>query len=270
MRQWWRRMPIRVLFLIVVEFAAAFLGVMDHFAFHTAPYEPPAIVNAQISLGLLTSVYCLNTFSEDPPIFWREASHGLNRWSFFWGRHMVDLIDVLLMCLGFTTMYMCIVNPLLSYPLYVWPYFLVVWVAAGWGYLISAVLPFEYLALGPFISALTSFVTGGILGLPQHMSVYLDGGFYETVVSVLSFTRWSTPMIFFKYTELFPVNLEDMSLRAKFEYQLYDDSYRQSTWHFHGDDTLWWTGTLVLLAQGLVLRMGACLGLQFVNRGKQV
>merc|ERR1712190_331738 len=100
--QWYRIQLVRMLFFSIIVFAAIFLGVMDACIFETPPWMPTSFLNAHISIALLSSVYCLNTFMNDQPVYWREASHGLNRLSFFTARTTVDAIDWLVMNFLFT------------------------------------------------------------------------------------------------------------------------------------------------------------------------
>merc|ERR1740121_305497 len=106
---------VRMLFFGIIIFAAIFLGVFDAVIFHTPPWQPTAFLNAHISIALLTSVYCLNTFMMDQPIYWREASHGLNRLAFFVARTTVDLVDWVMMNFLFTATYYLICRPKLGF-----------------------------------------------------------------------------------------------------------------------------------------------------------
>ncbi|CAK0841279.1 unnamed protein product [Prorocentrum cordatum] len=132
-------MTLLILFLGVVFIAGVVLGTFDRYVFKTPKWFPPSFLNAHISLGLLTAVYTLRTFSEDQPIFWRESSHGLNRLSFMLGRIIVNTVDWFMMCYMFTGIYFLISEPEINYFAWVIPDLLVAWVASGWGYLIAGV-----------------------------------------------------------------------------------------------------------------------------------
>eukprot|EP00439_Symbiodinium_sp_Y106_P030114 s3370_g3.t1 len=54
---------IKMLFLVVMIFAAGFLGVMDVLVFKTPGWSPTGFLNVQIALALLVSVYSLQLFS---------------------------------------------------------------------------------------------------------------------------------------------------------------------------------------------------------------
>jgi ABC-type multidrug transport system ATPase subunit len=267
---WWRNQALLALFLGVVLVAALVLGLFDAFVFKSPKWFPTGFLNAHISLALLISVYSLGTFSEDQPVFWRESSHGLNRLSFLIGRTVINTIDWFMMAFLFTSVYFLITAPRINYFAWSLPDFLVAWVASGWGYCIAAFLPRE---LGPFVAAVLMFSLGGILGLPDKMGIFLDGGALEASVSVLSFTRWSVPMSFLSYTNLFPPNVTELDQLESSQLQLSREFYSQSDWLLPGgerDIGYWYTGTFALFLMGFALRCGAYLGLVLINRGKQV
>jgi energy-coupling factor transporter ATP-binding protein EcfA2 len=273
--QWWRFQDIRMLFFSIIAFAAAFLGTMDLFIFDTPPWMPTGFLQAHISIGLLTCVYSLNCFSRDQPVFWRESSHGLNRFAFLNGRIIVDAFDWVLMCFIFTAIYYNFVGPRMEFIEYFLPFLLVAYVASGWGYVISTTLP---PVLGPFAGAVLSFSVAGIFGLPEKMGIFLDGGWLEALVSIICFTRWSVPMDFLTYIDKFPQNKSDMDIIISAQYDMYTAYYAQSHWKIpdflvgSDDDAVvqWWSGLVALLIMGTVLRGAAYLGLVFVNRSKQV
>jgi len=268
---WWRKQNTRLMFLVVVEFAAFFLGVMDSFIFKNPPWIPTNFMNAQIAIALLTSVYSLFTFGavEELPVFWRESSHGLNKLAFFIGSNILDSLDMFLMCFGFAAMYYVMTKPALTFWEFVVPFIFVCWVASGWGYFISCWLPYELNSLGPFVSALLSFVFGGILGLPNEMDIYLASPLTEIFVGVLAFTRWGVPMEFFSYVRRSPPDTEQMPIDQKFNY-IYTQQYYREGWHLPGDEDYWYTGILALSLIGFVLRGLALAGLHYTNKAKQV
>jgi len=264
----WRTMGIKVLFFTVMVIAAAFLAVMDYVIFQSPRWMPTSFLNAQIALALLISVYSLQLFSFDQAMYWREASHGLNRFAFFAGRTLVNTLDWSLMTLVYLLTYYCIARPDLAFQVYIWPFILVSYVASGWGYAISCCIPVE---LGAFVSAILAFMMGGILGLPSQMAVFLDGHFWESLVDTISFTRWSAAMSFLEYIKLFPPTESEMQSEInKKLLHIYQDAYTQARFIIPMTNGQWWTGIIALLAQGTVLRIVAYLGLRFTNRARQI
>mmetsp|Transcript_52174 Transcript_52174/g.93571 ORF Transcript_52174/g.93571 Transcript_52174/m.93571 type:complete len:895 (+) Transcript_52174:75-2759(+) len=263
----WRKLAKKMAFLGVVCFAAAFLAFFDNFIFKSPPWLATTFINAQISLALLVSVYCLQVFSHDQAMYWREASHGLHRGAFFLGRSLVDTIDWMLMTFFFVLVYYLIVNPVLQFYYYIWPFVLVSYVASGWGYCISTCLPTQY---GPFISCLLSFTMGGILGLPTEMGVFLNGGFLEVMVDSISFTRWSGAMSFLCFIQKLPPADAYLNDYNRAMLQLFKTNYEQASFLLNVEDSAWWTGILALTIQGTVLRVVAWCGLRFTNRDRQI
>ncbi|CAK9113129.1 unnamed protein product [Durusdinium trenchii] len=267
MLSFWRSMDMKTLFLLVMTFAACFLAFFDRFIFKSPPWMPTTFLNAQIALALLVSVYSLQLFSNDQAMYWREASHGLNRSAFLVGRALVNTLDWLLLTFFFVLVYYVITQPILTFLIYIVPFILVAYVASGWGYAISCCLP---VSMGAFISAILAFMMGGILGLPMQMSVFLKGGLMEVIVDSISFTRWSAAMSFLAYIRLYPPDPQFLNDTDKWQLEMFSESYSKARYLLDVHDDSWWTGIMVLLIQGTVLRVVAYLGLRFTNRARQV
>jgi len=267
--QWWRRMHIRMAFVGLVVFSAVFLGFFDAVIFKNPPWMPTVLLNAHVSVALLVSVYCLGCFSRDQPVYWREASHGLNRLAFMIARMIVDTIDVVLLCFFFTATYFVIVLPQLNFEIYAIPFFLVSQVASGWGYLISTSVPG---VLAPFSTAVLCFMLGGILGLPDKMMIFLDGGLLEVIVDALCFTRWSAPMDFLAYEWCGDLNITDYhSPMIRTQYTIFKQGYSSAKFMLPvGQTSPWYTGVLALTMMALVLRLLTYPALRFVNASRQL
>eukprot|EP00439_Symbiodinium_sp_Y106_P040846 s264_g5.t1 len=250
----WRTMGIKIFFLGVMCFAAAFLSVMDAIIFNSPPW---------IALALLIAVYSLQLFSNDQEMYWREAGHGLNRFAFFAGRALVNTFDWLLLTFFFLLVYFSIARPIVAFEEYIWPFFLVSYVASGWGYALSCCLPVE---LGAFISSILMFMMGGILGLPMQMADFLNGGFFEIVVSSISFTRWSVSMSFLEYVTAYPPDPETLSQIDNYQLTKFRDAYDGAHFLLPCQDSQYWSGMLALVLQGSVLRVALSLGVS-ENRG---
>jgi len=266
---WWRRMTIRMCFLFVIVFSAAFLGFFNVCIFRNPEWMPTTFLNLHISTALLVSVFSLTCFGLDQPIYWREASHGLNRFAFMKARMLVDMLDWLVLTFFFAATYYCIALPELYFQVYIVPFILVAFVASGWGYLISCVLP---PVLAPFVAAVLAFMLGGILGLPNEMDKLLDKSYLEFIVDAICFTRWSVPMEFLAYVSRHEPNMTALSGEQIYQLDAYKRGYNE-TGHWHldvGRDSPWWTGMLALLSMGTVLRVACYPALRFMNAGKQV
>lgn len=260
----WFRMQGRLLFLGVICFAAIVLAIMDEFITVDPVWSADVYLNLHITLALLTSVFCLETFGADKPMFWREASSGLNIFAFFNGRVLVNTVDLLLQCFAFCAIYYIIRQPELGYLEWFFPFLLVSYASAGWGYFISSIVPRQH---GPFLAALVSFVICGLMGHPQKMEKFLDGSFMEVTMSCLSITRWSVQMSFLSYQEASPTVPKD-ELEG-YELDALKDTYTKAMWN----DALggyWWSGIWMQLAMGVTLRILSYLGLRFTNRNKMI
>mmetsp|Transcript_79444 Transcript_79444/g.219739 ORF Transcript_79444/g.219739 Transcript_79444/m.219739 type:complete len:837 (+) Transcript_79444:71-2581(+) len=267
--EWWRRMTVRMLFLSVIIFAAVFLGFFDAVIFDSPPWNPTVLLNTHISIALLVSVYSLTCFSRDQPMYWREASHGLNRFAFMTARMIVEMIDWLILAFFFTATYYCIVLPKLIFPVYMVPFVLVSFVASGWGYLVSCILP---PILAPFTVAVLCFMVGGILGLPPKMDIFLSGSLLEFIADTVCFTRWSVPMDFLAYITRQPLNETALDPKSQWELDLYLKGYNHTgVWLLPcGYASQWWTGMVALLSMGFTLRLACYPALRFMNADKQV
>merc|ERR1712184_195884 len=129
----------------------------------------------------------------DRPVFWREAASGMSVKAFFLSRTWVNGVDLLLLTSMFTAIYYVVRQPGVPFATYLFPFLLVTFVASGYGYLISTILPPQH---GPFVASLVIFVVCGLMGSPMNLRQFLDGGALETVTSMLSVTRWSVAMSF--------------------------------------------------------------------------
>eukprot|EP00930_Biecheleria_cincta_P025142 TRINITY_DN17937_c0_g1_i1.p1 TRINITY_DN17937_c0_g1~~TRINITY_DN17937_c0_g1_i1.p1 ORF type:complete len:695 (+),score=124.75 TRINITY_DN17937_c0_g1_i1:64-2148(+) len=158
--QWWRKNTQRALFLGVFALGALILGFQDRFITKTPTWEASCYLNTQTTLALLVAVFCLQTFGDDRPLFWRESSHGLSIFGFYESRALVNMIDLFIQSFSFTALYFVIREPHEMFGDFWVPYIMVTWAASGWGYLISAIAPRAH---APFITALVIFVICGLL-----------------------------------------------------------------------------------------------------------
>merc|ERR1719284_1608818 len=100
----------------------------------------------------------------------------------------MNAIDLLLQCFTFAAIYFLIRQPHLMFSDFFVPFLLVSFTSSGVGYVISTFLPPRH---GPFVAALVSFVSCGLLGHPLRVGKLEDGGLLEASMDFLSITRWS-------------------------------------------------------------------------------
>merc|ERR1719343_818087 len=167
------------------------LAIMDRFLLTTPRWDAGSFLYIHSALSLLISIFCLQVFGNDQPVFWRESSKGLNVGAFYLARTWVNTFDLVIQAFVFTALYYLIRQPGVPFWIYLIPFLLVTFTASGWGYLISNLVPPKH---GPFISALVVFIVCAVLGDPIHLNDFLDGGAFEAIVSIMSITRWSVAM----------------------------------------------------------------------------
>jgi len=261
--QWWRKNNERMIFFIAMALGAVILAGQDILCAHPR-WDAMALVNTHTCVGLLTTIFCLNVFGENQPMFWRERNRGMSVFSFFQAKTSLNLCDLWMQCFLFTSLYYgirVIHVPFLDY----WvPYLLTTYAASGWGYAISAWLPAQH---GPFVGSLIIFVVCGLLGNPMSLTQFLANPMLEAVVDIISITRWSIPMSFYLEIEAYPPVPD--GIQEEMTLGLYKAAYSAASWP-NPDYGHWYPGLIILILYGLTLRLIAYLGLLFKNRDKMV
>jgi ABC-type multidrug transport system ATPase subunit len=264
--QWWRLLNMRMLFFLVLMFGAAVVGITNGYIYEDPEWSPDGFLNAHMTVALLISVYALTAFSQDQPVFWRESSHGLNRFAFFLSRVLVGLLDMAFMALFYTTTYYIVIAPGSGAVLhYFLPFVMVGFTAACTGFCIACCVP---PTLGPFVAALVSFVCGGLLGPPARMGIFLDSDFLSVVVSTISYTRWSVPANFLDFIKVHPASIQNLTNSESYILNAASSAYDKS-W-FNGTDRNFLWCNIGLLCQGFLFLIIAYLGLLLTNRKRQI
>eukprot|EP00435_Cladocopium_sp_Y103_P053813 s953_g17.t1 len=205
--QWWRQSLQRSIFLFIISGSSAILGLMDTFVVKEQEWQILPFLNLHTTLALLTAVFCLNVFSADRPVFWRERESGLNVAAFFASKIFINAFDVLLQCFLLAAIYYMIRQPVISFELYFLPFLLAAFAASGLGYAISTTFPVVH---GPFIVAIVIFVVCGLLGHPLRVETMADGGVLELIMDILSISRWSVAYYWKNYSR----NLDESSFQS--------------------------------------------------------
>lgn len=270
---WWRDNSQRMAFLGVVTFAAVILAVMDKFICHEPDWSPAAYLNLHTCLALLNSVYSLQLFGADKVVFWRESASGVHVFAFYLARVLVNAFDLCLQGYVFASVYFLIVQPELSFLYYYPPFVLVSFASAGVGYFISSILPAQH---GPFVAALTAFVSCGLMGHPDRI-LSLEKAGLQIAMDTSSITRWSVAMTFMKIIET--TNASESvnatgGMRENAMLQMFQQAYYPpptgAASYLEDPIGYWGTSTLALLVMGGVLHIGALAGLKLMYRDKQI
>eukprot|EP00930_Biecheleria_cincta_P035612 TRINITY_DN24480_c0_g1_i1.p1 TRINITY_DN24480_c0_g1~~TRINITY_DN24480_c0_g1_i1.p1 ORF type:complete len:1286 (-),score=241.02 TRINITY_DN24480_c0_g1_i1:227-3700(-) len=194
--QWWRNSKQRAIFLGVISGSAITLALLDTFVVKEAEWQVQPYLNLHTCMALLISVFCLNLFSADRPVFWRERASGLSVAAFYVSKTFVNMVDVVLQCFLLSAVYYMIRQPYVVFSVYFPPFLLASFASAGLGYTISTCLPPQH---GPFVTAIAIFVSCGLLGHPLRVQTMADGGILELAMDILSITRWSVAYYFTNY-----------------------------------------------------------------------
>lgn len=261
--QWWRNNPSRLIFFAAMAVGALVLAMQDAIV-KSPPWDAMCYVNTHTCVGLLVSIYCLQVFGENQPVFWRERNRGLNVAAYENAKTSLNNADIIMQTFLFAAIYYAIRGLQLGFFVFWIPYLLVAFAASGWGYAISAWIPYTH---GPFVASLIMFVVCGLLGNPFNLAKFLKSPLTESVVSVMSITRWSIPMSFWLYVDTNHPTPEEGKEEAI--YKQYTASMSEGMWAEHLGG-YWYAGLEALLVYGVLLRIVAYLGLKFKNRDKQV
>jgi ABC-type multidrug transport system ATPase subunit len=259
--QWWRKNQQRALFLAALSVGAVVLGVMDRFILKTPRWDASSFVNTHTALALLVCIFCLQVFGNDRPVFWRECASGMSVRAFFTSRIWINTFDLFLLTSVFTGIYFVVRQPFVPFATYLLPFLLVTYVASGYGYLISTLLPPQH---GPFVASLVIFVICGLMGTPMNLKQFLNGTALEFATSMLSITRWSVAMSFTFVTDC--TQPQPTEKEQQYLLTMENAVYQKGAWGVG----LWWTATFCLLIMGTVLRALAVAGLLLTNRDKRV
>jgi len=259
--QWWRMNTQRALFLAALALGAVVLAVLDAFMLSTPRWSCMALLNLHTALALLLAIFCLQVFGGDQPMFWRESASGISVPAYFFARLSVNNFDIIVQSFVFTSVYFLIRQPGVPFWVFFLPFLFTAFVASGWGYLVSTLLPPKH---GPFVVSLIVFIVCGLLGNPSSLAEFLNGGAVEFVVSMLSITRWSIAMNFVQADDILQPHPENMN--DKYMLEVNKDVFSRRDFGIG----VWWTAGICLLAMGVVLRIASFLGLRFMHRDKQV
>jgi ABC-type multidrug transport system ATPase subunit/uncharacterized membrane protein HdeD (DUF308 family) len=244
------------------------------------PFFASKILVLHLGLALLITVSCLRTFGADRLVWWREFSSDMNKFAFFCARMTIDIMDVFLQCVLYTSMFYLVSQPETPFRAHFLPCLYLAIAASAWGYLISIVFPPENSSL---VAILFMLVTNGFLGDPSAAGGYL---------SLLSITRWSAQMTYLMTADLegsfmtgggglpawvqsevasvatkVPPNPLDVFKACGFmsaaavEHGFRGSRVNEMVGH-------WYSASIVLITMAVVLRALAFLGMRFLNRSK--
>lgn len=191
---WWRNI-IEMCFFFGLAF---FVGLVTGFFAYLMFLDPGLIEEVyacwifQLITALMVALKASFLF-EEKVIFWRERNRGLNVFAFFSAQVLVDMVFVEIpMSLVFVGTFYCCYVAARPYPqtsLFSWyiPARLLTFVAAGWGYAISALFPTRLASVGAVIVLFICMAVGS----PPVVHHFVGDPILEWFVFPVV-TRWST------------------------------------------------------------------------------
>jgi len=224
-----------------------------------------------VSLSLMVCTSVLRVFGDGQVVFWRESGGGLSILAYMLAKVCGNMVDLLLQCMLFTTVYYFVKKPEQYFLSYFTPNVFLTLLAASWGYFISSILPPQNATIAAVALML---VLCGVLGNTGEISQRLNGGVMEVVVSI-SISRWSVPMTFVDELGLAHENAKCTPMVLN----LLADNYANASIvllppdgnHLtRSTDRLWINSAIVMSLWSVLLLCGTYLGLKFMNRDKQV
>ena len=201
-----------------------------------------------ISIGLIASSPGVKVFGEEKLVYWREASSGHNRLAYYLGKLIASLPRVVLGCFHFTTLFMLLATPIISWPRAFTANLLYYLAVYGLASCVSMVTRRED---GPLLATMASLIVGVLSGFAPTLAV--------TKTWHMSWLWRASPGVWM--AELY---FSENVLPSKHLYQVANasestgfqlDRYALDCW--------------VLLAIGLVYRILAGIGMVMVKRNKQ-
>jgi len=272
MVQWWRMIKQRLLFLGALMFGATCFSVMDRYLAPQTLWDATPLLYLHTALALLCSIFCLPVFGHNQPLFWRERARGINIFAYFLARVIITLLDLTLMTFVFTSWYYIIRQPIVPYWHWMLPFLFSAFGASGWGYLVSNLVAPEH---GPFVMTLVTFTKDAICGNFTTLLAVMDGGAAETVIGLLSLTRWTVQMSFtYVVGAMNPqpgqndrVLASAQVVKEQVQLQMEKEVYFHCEW---GNLGFWWTPAMAVLRNSVILYALSYIALLLRNRKKQV
>ncbi|KAF1992167.1 ABC transporter-like protein [Aulographum hederae CBS 113979] len=175
---WWFEMGIASLggFLIGLALnsksGAIFVGLYrDNYEILSSALDyqtiPIMALLVAISIGLIASSPSVKMFGEEKLIYWREAASGHNRLAYYLGKVISTLPRILMGCLHFSTFFMLLATPRISWPRAFAANVLYFYCIYGLASICSMVTRRED---GPLIATMAGLIVGILSGMAPQLS----------------------------------------------------------------------------------------------------
>ncbi|XP_065186637.1 uncharacterized protein LOC135817389 [Sycon ciliatum] len=207
---------------------------------------------ASLALALAAVSGSLRVFGAERTNFWRESSTGVSTLAYYLGKSIAHMPTIVIAPFMFLILYYQLVTPLADMAGYYLICWLVYWTAAGYGYLISIIVPPSMAQLFAVLSVLFNMMFSGALPRFEQLQKILGGVLmYPTYISYI---RWSQEAFYLheiaKYKDIYHNVEAGMEIyQYKFSHQSLD------------------LGMIFVL--GVIVRIIAYLALELMYRGKR-
>eukprot|EP00930_Biecheleria_cincta_P065762 TRINITY_DN5164_c0_g1_i5.p1 TRINITY_DN5164_c0_g1~~TRINITY_DN5164_c0_g1_i5.p1 ORF type:complete len:783 (+),score=112.96 TRINITY_DN5164_c0_g1_i5:64-2412(+) len=181
----WQQNVISIILMIVAAFV--FGAQCKGKLVASSPLAPLKINLSHVALGLMTSISCLGIFGTDKAVFWRESASGIRVLAFYLARVTISLFDVLIWCYIFSAVWYLSARPGGDFWVWLMAFRLIAVSSAGWGVLISTLVPQHSSTLAVAVAIL---IMGGAISEPQ--SIAEAPGTLGEVLAFLSPFTWSS------------------------------------------------------------------------------
>lgn len=176
----------------VVPIAAAFIVGLIQGADTPLHTYPNNAVHAMVTLGVLSVITHIRTFSLDKVIICRETDAKINILPFFIAYNIADILWITLLPLTFTIPYYFFILPSTSYSTYYIVALMVCWWASGAAYVISS-LPFGQ-QWANLVGVFVALIQGAFLqGL--NPTIAESKGTFQGILIHTSFNRWAMEIL---------------------------------------------------------------------------
>jgi len=263
--RWARLWQQNVISIILMTVAAIVFGAQCKGKLHaSSPLTPLKINLSHVALGLMTAISCLGIFGRDRAVFWRESASGVRVLAFYLARVTVSLFDVLIWCYIFTGVWYLSAKPGDDFWMWLRAYRLIAVSAAGWGVLISTLVPQHSSTLA---AAVVMLIMGGAISEPQ--SIAEAPGTFGEVLACLSPFTWSSGENYLVFLSRSPGGFANVSSAAMPIVEGYKHILRSGKLE---ELNLGYVGSAALscFVLGCLSLLLGYLGLRFSHRGKQV
>jgi ABC-type multidrug transport system ATPase subunit len=222
--QSWRAGHVKLFEIVIISLATFIIGSMQGSGWKFSATAPNVMLG-HLAFALLSSAASLRCmgWTYEKMMFWREASSGLNRFSYFMGKNVAEFFDIVLRAIVFSLIYFYLTSPQLSFGDFLGVSLLFSWSTSGLGYLISTWLFWDDAQVACLV--ITLILCGFINGVNPTLESYKGG--IMMYICALSPSRWSVEAVAMKVAsnvdQDFPNAVGDYLAVSGYEIDNYDN-----------------------------------------------